>query len=206
MAIKPPHKITWHLIALIATCALGGLHALAQTPISSADASASVTAGSDYKISPNDLIDVKVVRDELGSGQMRVSKNGTIKHPYMGVIKLAGQTENEAARTLERALRNGYLKNPQVTVTVTRFATMRVVILGHVNAPNTYEVPANKKLTLLEAIGLAKGFKDGANKRKVYITRVENGKRWHWPNDVKNAKKQVLIKDGDVIEVKEGLF
>ncbi len=170
------------------------------------------TLSADYKISANDLLDIKIYKDPDGSGQFRVSKDGSIQHPYLKNVKVAGLTESEAARRFISALRNGYFVNPRVTVTVLSYAKMRFVVLGQVNAPDTYEVPANRKLTLVQAIGIAKGFTDVANQRKVVLTRIVKGKPQSWAINVKammdspERYRPIYIQDGDQLTVKENLF
>ncbi len=169
--------------------------------------------GSDYRISASDTLNITVLRDPDGSAEnLRVSKSGSIEHPYMGKIKLMGLTESQAATKLATALRDGYLVNPKVTVSVVNYAKMRFTILGSVNAPDTYEVPANKRITIIEAIGLGKGFQDSAKRNKVKLSRLVSGQVLEWEINVKgmvsNPKKfqPVYLQDGDVIHVPESFL
>jgi len=169
------------------------------------------SVGADYRIAPNDLLDVRTFNDPDGTAKVRVSRKGEIKHPYMGLVKIAGLTEAQASKKLEGALKDGYLVNPSVSITVLTFSKMVFVVRGAVNAPGSYQVPANTKLTLVQAIGEAKDFTDVANQKAVIVTRIVNGKPKRWKVNVKELAESLsgsafYIKDGDVITVKESFL
>lgn len=66
-----------------------------------------------------------------------------------------------------------YLVNPQVTVTVLRYAERTVNVIGAVNSPQAVSFPIEQGLTLLEAITRAGGFSRIANQKDVRITRTD---------------------------------
>ena len=173
---------------------------------------AGAAVGEDYTISPGDVVTLSTFADPKGSSPgLRVSKNGMIEHPYLGAVKIAGLTASGAARKLEGLLRGDYLVNPRVTIAVISYTKITFVVLGAVNAPNTFTAPANKPITLLNAIARAGDFKDVANQRKVQLLRRVNGMNKAYTINVKemleNANsKPIYIQDGDTIRVKESFL
>jgi len=64
--------------------------------------------------------------------------------------------------------------NPQVTVIVLKYAERAVNVIGQVNSPQAVPFPAERGLTLLEAIARAGGFTRLANRSQVKITRTDD--------------------------------
>ena len=166
---------------------------------------------SEDRISAGDLIALKTFDDPDGSATLRVSRKGTIEHPYAGTISVAGMTEAQAARKLEGVLRGDYLIDPKVNITVVRATTISYVVLGAVNAPNRFQAPANRPITLLEAIAQAGDFKDVADKKRVKLLRREGGRIRSYTVNVKalmedSQHQPIYLKDGDTIRVKESFL
>ena len=166
---------------------------------------------SGYILAPNDLVDIKVFQEDDLESKVRISKEGTITFPLVGILHIGGKTPQEAARVVRDALAKGYLVNPQVTVNVLSYTKYRVTVLGQVQKPGTYDFPDREKLSLLEAIGLAGGYTRGANPSKVIVKRVVNGKESVYQLNAKNMASQGATKGfevlpGDVITVAESMF
>lgn len=162
-------------------------------------------------IMPKDLISVQVFQESDLSSQIRVTKDGRINLPLIGSVKVAGMTSEKAAQQITGRLKDGYLVNPQVTVTVVTYAKKRFTVLGQVNQPGTYEVAANKKVSLLEVIGIAGGYTRIANQRKITVKYQKGGRDRIRQFDAKlmaesASEGSYLVKDGDIISVGESNF
>jgi protein involved in polysaccharide export with SLBB domain len=104
-----------------------------------------------------------------------------------------------------------FLKNPQVTVSVSAFVKLTVSVLGQVGSPGAIEIPGGQQqIDLLAAIAKAGDFKGIANKKKVRITRKANQRTE--THDVKSLMtddgdgKAVYLYPGDVVFVPQRLF
>jgi protein involved in polysaccharide export with SLBB domain len=97
-------------------------------------------AGSDagYRLAAQDAVQILVFQEEDLSGMHRVSEQGKVCLPLAGEVAVAGLTCQEAARSIENALRPDYLLHPHVTVTVSDFSKRRITVLGEVNKPGAY--------------------------------------------------------------------
>lgn len=100
-----------------------------------------------------------------------VDNNGEIPFPVLGKVKVAGQTIFEIQDNLQQ-IGTKYLESPTVKV---RLVNYRANLLGQVNKEGAI-VFNNNRVTILEAIGLAGGFTDLADKSSVKLLR-QNGNK-----------------------------
>src|SRR6185436_12138884 len=108
-----------------------------------------------YALTPNDLILIKVYRNDDLESKLRIESDGTSTFPLLGTIKLGGKTVEEAMVYIRHPLGKYYLVNPQVTITVLEYAKRRFSVLGQVQKPGAYEIPSEESVNLLEAIAMA---------------------------------------------------
>ena len=109
----------------------------------------------DYRIGPDDNLQVTVFGAPDLSQAVRVAADGDISLPLVGTIKAAGLTPRELELVLQALLRRTYMKDPQVTVTVTEMQSHSVSVLGAVKAPGVFQIRGTK--TLLEMLSMAQG-------------------------------------------------
>lgn len=163
-----------------------------------------------YRLSPNDVVRVKVFQEDDLTTEFRLAKDGTATFPLLGVVNLGGKTVDEAAATIRDLLGKDYLVNPQVTITVVEYSKRRFMVLGQVQKPGSYDIPSEESVTLLQAIAMAGGFTRLAVQSKVTITRTVGGKKT-LTVDVKSAAndpdtKPFEILPDDTIIVAERVF
>src|SRR2546423_526454 len=85
-----------------------------------------------YALAPNDLVLVKVYRQDDLESRLRLSANGSATFPLLGTVNLAGKTLEEATAYIRDLLAKDYLVNPQVTLTILEYAKRRFTVLGQV--------------------------------------------------------------------------
>jgi polysaccharide export outer membrane protein len=121
----------------------------------------------DYVIGPGDVVEIKVFKQPDLTGRFRVSDSGSVELLFIGRQQLAGLTESEAAELLRQALRK-YLRQPEVSVTVTEFNSRLVTVIGAVRSPGRQ--PLRRAMRLLDVIALAGGLAEDSS-RFVNIIR-----------------------------------
>jgi polysaccharide export outer membrane protein len=129
----------------------------------------------DLRVAPLDVVDIRVFGVEDLNGSYQVDPNGKIKFPLLGVIDAQGYTIFELASRIEAGLREGYLRDPQVTARISEASGQQVTVEGSVAKPGMY--PVRGRLTLLQAIAVSGGPTVGAEPRRVVIFRTIEGKR-----------------------------
>ncbi len=128
----------------------------------------------EYKIGPQDLLEISVFGlDELNK-TVRVSEAGNITLPLLGEIAIGGLTKNELEKKLQDMLRKDYLQNPQITVFIREYQSRRVSVLGAVGIPGVYELMGRQ--TLLQVIALAGSLTDEAGDEIIILRKQPDGK------------------------------
>lgn len=165
----------------------------------------------EYKLSPNDLVDFRVFQEPELDSVVRISGEGQANFPLIGVVALGGKTTGEAIEILKSRYRNGYLINPQISLTVRSYAKKLFTVLGQVQRPGSYDIIGTSQITLLQAIGMAGGYTKIADPSNVTIKRLEDGREQVLKFNAKRMLRgddptALLVKPGDVISVGESLF
>ncbi len=155
-----------------------------------------------YTLGPMDKVTVKVWRQSDLSDDYSVDFRGIIRFPLVGEVSCLGFTTYELADLLEEELIR-YIKNPQVRVEVKEYNSHRVIIMGAVAKQGVYYVKS--RLTIMEAIAVAGGFKKGAKTTQVFIGRGEIGNLELLQVNVKDVMtkgrkdKDILLQNGDIV-------
>ncbi len=151
-----------------------------------------VAARSDdaYIIHGGDELNVVVYGEKDLTQPVTVLPSGTISFPLIGEVHIGGETPTQAAATLAASLKH-YVRQPQVSVVVTKEGPLEVLVLGNVTKPGKYELPSRSRLTDAIASAGGLGITDGA----YPDARLANAH-----GDVQQVSLQKLLHDGDTAE------
>jgi polysaccharide export outer membrane protein len=169
------------LIATVAACAqtlpttLPSSLSSSMSSSSAASATSHVPAGGGmmsggvFPIGVGDLINVSVFETPELSGQLRVDPDGNVSMPLLGKVHVAGIKTDEAQKLIQERLTSADLvKEPQVSVFISEYATQGVSVWGEVRAPGVYPVLGNRRIS--DLISMAQGVTPAAG-YFVTITR-----------------------------------
>jgi len=126
----------------------------------------------DYKVGSDDLLEITVFEDEKLNKTVRVSSQGNISLPLLGVIRVKGLTTGELEREIRDLLAEKYLQDPHVSVFIKEFRSQRISIIGAVEKPGVFEVSGEK--TVLDMVGMAGGLKQDAG-TVLFLIRPPHG-------------------------------
>jgi len=150
--------------------------AMAQDAGSSAPANAAKPAQSatgvrpdSYIIGAEDVLSIYVWKEPDMSKTVPVRPDGMISLPLVGEIKAAGYTPVQLQDVLSESMKK-LISDPQVTVVVEKVSSLSFNIVGEVLRPGYF--PLTRRMTVLDAIAMAGGFKDFAKTKKVYVLRT----------------------------------
>jgi protein involved in polysaccharide export with SLBB domain len=93
-------------------------------------------------LSRGDLVEIRIEDDEIFSGDYVVSRDGTLKLPFIAPIQAAGRTPANIESAIARSLQSGefYVEAPRVAVLLTDFAPARVAVSGAVFEPRPVDI------------------------------------------------------------------
>ena len=119
---------------------------------------APLRAQGDYLIGKEDILEIIVWGHEDLRRIMPVSLEGMISFPLVGDIQVAGISAGALEKVIAGKLGEGFIVEPQVSVTVKEYKSQRVFLMGEVNKPGTYAVTRENSIlyVLSEAGGPTK--------------------------------------------------
>jgi len=150
-----------------------------------------------YRLGAGDRVRVTVFEQEGLTNTYSVDQSGYIAFPLVGAVAARGYSAQQVEVEIADKLRQGYLRDPDVSVEIDRYRP--IFVMGEVGAAGQYSyVPG---MTVYKAIAVAGGFTPRANQANVDITRDINGKV---------MTGRVVTSDpllpGDTVYVRERLF
>jgi polysaccharide export outer membrane protein len=128
---------------------------------------APLAAQTDYTIGPQDVVTITVFGEPDLSNKYTVEQDGTFTFPLIGRVKAGGVTLRVLEQDLKKKLADGYLKNPQVNVSIETYRSQRILILGEVRAPAEYQLTGD--MSLLAALARAGGTTPAASHEAVIV-------------------------------------
>lgn len=148
----------------------------AATPVDLQTIEAVAAPTTEYRIGVGDKLSIRVFQvPDLSFDELVVDTSGNIQMPLIGAVSGAGQTAGEMSVNIAERLSAQYLRNPQVTVTVTEAASQKITIDGAVTKPGVYEMRGST--SLLQAVAMAEGPTRVADLSKVAVFRTIDGQR-----------------------------
>jgi exopolysaccharide biosynthesis polyprenyl glycosylphosphotransferase len=142
------------------------------------DASSTATADYEYVIGPADVIEVAVWQNVLLSRTVPVRPDGKISLPVINDVQAAGLTPSQLQAFLNQALAS-YMQTPEVSVIVREVHSFNVSVIGNVSKPGRYSF--DSRITVLDALALAGGLTEYADRGKIVIMRRTGAKTEQLP-------------------------
>jgi len=121
----------------------------------------------EYRIGPEDVLNINVFEAQELNREVRVSAGGEISLPLLGSVRAAGLTPRELEVVLQELLHRTYMKDPHVSVFVREMQSHPVSVMGAVRRPGVFQIRGSK--TLLEVLSLAEGLADDAGETVIIL-------------------------------------
>ncbi len=166
---------------------------------------AQTNTDSEYRMAVSDLFEISVYEEPDLTKVVRVAADGMISYPLLGNIFVKGLTAKELEAKITELLAKDYLVNPQVSIFIKEHS--KISVLGQVEKPGAYELKTG--LSIIDAIALASGFTDKADKTKVKRIREKEGKKETIEININTiakdvyAGREIMLEPNDVIIVEE---
>ncbi|MFZ2997094.1 polysaccharide biosynthesis/export family protein [Sphingobium sp.] len=169
----------WPATGLLLLMLLGGCATVEDAP--RGDAAYAVmpappAVGVDYHIAPDDIIRIRIYHEpDLSLEDAQVTAAGMIRMPLIGDVSVAGLSATEAGDVIAGQYSRHILVSPQVSVFVKKAVGRRITVDGEVREPGLF--PLDARLTLSQAVALAKGPTRLASLAQIVVVRQSDGQR-----------------------------
>ena len=150
-----------------------------------------------YTLDSGDRLRVVVFGQDGITNSYTVDAGGNVNLPLIGTVPARGVSTQQLAKSIADRLRQGYVREPHVTVEVETYRPF--FILGEVTTPGQYPYVAN--MTVETAVAIAGGFGARASKKPVELTRNSTTQRMRG-----SVPLNYPLQPGDTIVVKERWF
>lgn len=174
---------------LIGGCQMLGFRTAPPLPVAQEDAV--------YRLGPGDTLRITVYNEQNLSGEYTVNGEGNLSLNLIGAVAARNLSVPEVARLIEDKLRDGFLRDPRVSIDVLNYRPF--FVLGEVRNPGKY--PYVNGMTVLNAVAVAGGYTAWARENRVILVRESDPARAEWLAD-----ERTTIMPGDVIRVRERFF
>jgi polysaccharide export outer membrane protein len=159
----------------------------------------------DYRIGPGDVLSVDVYKEpEASIPSVMVRPDGYISLPILGEQTAAGMTPLELQKAISERY-SGLIRDARVSVHVREVNSQRIYVIGEVRREGAIRLTA--PLTVLQALAESGGLTDFAKRKKIYILRMQGGKRIMLPFDYdavlrgQKAEENIILQSGDTVVV-----
>jgi len=162
------------------------------------------SATRDYRIGPEDLLEISVYEDERLNKTVRVSSQGDISLFLIGVVKVEGLTTVQLEREIQDLLSERLYQNPHVSVFIKEYRSQRISVIGAVEKPGVFDVMGQK--TVLEGLALAGGLKEDAGQLLFLIRPPSSDEKTPEKSEAfKERTPETLVIDLEELLVKGNL-
>jgi protein involved in polysaccharide export with SLBB domain len=149
-----------------------------------------------YILGAGDKISIKVFGQEDLSIESFLGNSGSVNYPFLGDVKVAGLSIKQVELFITKGLKGDYLINPNVYVQVIAYRPF--YIHGEVKKPGGY--PYQPSMTINQAVALAGGLTDRADKDKISLYKEADKKL------KQHATLQHNVSAGDTITIEQRFF
>jgi polysaccharide export outer membrane protein len=159
----------------------------------------------EYRLGPEDVIEVRVFELDQLNRTVRVSGDGTMDLPLIGSIPVRGLTPEGVALEVAERLRNRFVQDPQVSVFVKEFHSQTVSLLGAVSSPATY--PLVGRRNLLQILADAGGLSPSAGNVLFVFRLSDDGRSARLSVPLSelliqgNPRWNIWLRPGDIVSV-----
>ena len=170
-----------------------------------------VSAGEDYRIGPEDLLEIDAFNVDEVKKTVRVNSQGDIALPLVGVVQVKGLTTSEVEQLIAKKLER-YVQETVVNVFVKEYHSQKISVVGAVKNPQVYVVTGQRRL--IDMLLAAGGLKETAGNICYIIRPANKTQPESKANTIVINLNELLVKgnfalnlpvfSGDLISVPEG--
>jgi polysaccharide export outer membrane protein len=157
----------------------------------------------EYRLGAGDKLRIEVYKDTQLSQSVQIRPDGKITLPLVGDIEATDRTPIELRDQITKMLRE-FMTNPVVTVIVQEAVSSTIYVTGEVSKSGPVQIFG--PLNIIQAIAMAGGMNDFANKKDVRVLRQGPSGlqtiRFNYQDALNGDIRPLYLKAGDTIVVK----
>ncbi len=127
-----------------------------------------------YTLGPLDVLEITLYERPEFKREVTISRQGTFQYPLIGEVRARRLTVAQLEKMLTERLQHAHIPDPHVAVTVKTYHNHHIFLLGQVELPGVYALPA--RVELKELIIQAQGLTSEADDYLIVI----HGERQSW--------------------------
>ena len=161
----------------------------------------------EYRLAKYDIITIMALghTEDIGENEITIGVDGMAALPYVGNVKLAGLTLDEARRVIYTKL-SQYYKLPELNVSIKSYGARKVYVMGNVQLPGIKEMNVDNMNTYA-AISSAGGVDNRGRSKHIQLIRQIEGVLYYREINIDDFVKKhdlsqnIQLEDGDIVYV-----
>jgi polysaccharide export outer membrane protein len=156
-----------------------------------------ITLTTPYRFENGDVLRITVFEQPDLTNTYKLDKSGSISFPLIGTVPARGKTTEQLETDIAARLRQGYLRNPDVSVEVAEYKP--IFVMGSVGTPGQHVYTPG--MTVQNAVAAAGGFTTRSQQRNADLTRTTNEQLTTY-----RVNLSAVVEPGDTIYIRERIF
>lgn len=160
-----------------------------------------------YRLKPDDVVRIQIYNEAQVNAEVPIGKDGTLTAPFLEPMMVEGMSVSDLQKELAKAyIKRLRLRDPKVSVIVTRFRTIKASVIGFANRPGIYDLrPGDSLMTLLATAGGP--LVDRADMRRATLRRANSSELipidLYAISEKGDTSQNYIIEDGDMLSIPE---
>jgi len=161
----------------------------------------------EYRLAKYDIITIMALghTEDIGENEITIGVDGMAALPYVGNVKLAGLTLDEARRVIYTKL-SKYYKLPELSVSIKSYGARKVYVMGNVNNPGIKEMNVDN-MNVYAAVSSAGGVDKRGRSKHIQLIRQIDGVLYYREINIDafvkkhDLSQNIQLEDGDIVYV-----
>jgi polysaccharide export outer membrane protein len=162
------------------------------------------SADAEYLLSPEDVLEISVWKEESLTKQVVVRPDGAFSFPLVGDVQATAKTVETIREEIKERLKK-YIPEPVVSVSLLKVTGYKIYVIGRVNKPG--EFVTGRFVDVLQALAMAGGLTPFAAENDIRILRRVDGNeyvrnfRYADVRKGQHLEQNILLRSGDTVVV-----
>ena len=161
----------------------------------------------EYQLAKYDVINIMALgfTKDIGEDDITIGVDGMAALPYVGNVKLAGLTIDEA-RAVVMAELGKYYKLSELSVSIKTYGARKVYVMGNVNNPGIKEMNVDN-MNVYAAVSSAGGVDNRGRSKHIQLLRQIDGVLYYREINIDafvkkhDLSQNIQLEDGDIVYV-----